>query len=83
MAEAGALQLDDPLDQFLRIPAGTGSILRHLAEHTAALPRVPPRLRRLDPYTDFDLEALNTGDSVARFVRAQGPLICEGDLPDS
>ncbi|MER5357486.1 serine hydrolase domain-containing protein [Streptomyces sp. NPDC002785] len=59
LAEAGLLQLDDPLDQFLRIPAGTGITLRHLAGHTAALPRVPPHLRRLDPYADFDSEALN------------------------
>lgn len=59
LAEVGLLQLDDPLDQFLRIPAGTGITLRHLAEHTAAMPRVPPRLRRLDPYADFDSEALN------------------------
>ncbi|MFB6876061.1 serine hydrolase [Streptomyces sp. NPDC056323] len=46
-------------ERLLRIPAGTGITLRHLAGHTAALPRVPPRLRRLDPYADFDLEALN------------------------
>ncbi|MGW3830843.1 serine hydrolase domain-containing protein [Streptomyces microflavus] len=63
LAAAGTLQLDDPLERFLPVPAGTGITLRHLAEHTAALPRVPPRLRRLDPYADFDAGAL---DSVAQ-----------------
>ncbi|MFH8517565.1 serine hydrolase domain-containing protein [Streptomyces gelaticus] len=63
LASAGTLQLDDPLEQFLPAPAGTGITLRHLAEHTAALPRVPPRLRRIDPYADFDAGAL---DSVVR-----------------
>ncbi|MGW6603288.1 serine hydrolase domain-containing protein [Streptomyces sp. NPDC055036] len=60
LASAGILQLDDPLEQFLPVPTGTGITLRHLAEHTAALPRVPPRLRRFDPYAGFDAEALDT-----------------------
>ncbi|MGW2512266.1 serine hydrolase domain-containing protein [Streptomyces scopuliridis] len=60
LASAGIFQLDDPIEQFLPAPAGTGITLRHLAEHTAALPRVPPRLRRFDPYADFDAEALDT-----------------------
>lgn len=63
LASTGILRLDDPLEQFLPAPAGTGITLRHLAEHTAALPRVPPRLRRFDPYADFDAGAL---DSVVR-----------------
>ncbi|MGX8280236.1 MULTISPECIES: serine hydrolase domain-containing protein [unclassified Streptomyces] len=63
LASTGTLQMDDPLEQFLPAPAGTGITLRHLAEHTAALPRVPPRLRRSDPYVDFDAGSL---DSVVR-----------------
>ncbi|MFG2623896.1 serine hydrolase [Streptomyces sp. NPDC048473] len=59
LASAGVLQLDDPLEQFLPVPTGTGITLRHLAEHTAGLPRVPPRLRRLDPYASFDAQALD------------------------
>ncbi|MFE9722055.1 serine hydrolase domain-containing protein [Streptomyces sp. NPDC005794] len=59
LASTGLLQLDDPVEQFLTAPAGTGITLRHLAEHTAALPRVPPRLRRRDPYAAFDTEALS------------------------
>ncbi|WP_331745268.1 beta-lactamase family protein (plasmid) [Streptomyces sp. NBC_01116] len=58
LASTGTLQMDDPLEQFLPAPAGTGITLRHLAEHTAALPRIPPpptqnrplrRLRRRSP----------------------------------
>ncbi|MFD6476326.1 serine hydrolase domain-containing protein [Streptomyces anulatus] len=63
LASTGTLQLDDHLEQFLPAPAGTGITLRHLAEHTAALPRIPPHLRRTDPYADFDAGAL---DSVVR-----------------
>ncbi|MEU8670055.1 serine hydrolase [Streptomyces anulatus] len=63
LASTGTLQLDDPLEQFLPAPAGSGITLRHLAEHTAALPRTPPRLRRSDPYSDFDAGAQ---DSVVR-----------------
>ncbi|MFJ8856623.1 serine hydrolase [Streptomyces sp. NPDC102437] len=33
LVEADVLQLDDPLDQFLRIPAGTGITLRHPGDH--------------------------------------------------
>ncbi|WP_328321145.1 serine hydrolase domain-containing protein [Streptomyces sp. NBC_00388] len=59
LASAGVVQPGDPLDQYLPVPAGTGITLRHLAEHTASLPRVPPGLRRRDPYAGFGPEALN------------------------
>ncbi|WP_328537628.1 serine hydrolase domain-containing protein [Streptomyces sp. NBC_00344] len=60
LASAGVLQLDDPIEQFLRAPARTGITLRHLAEHTSGLPRLPPRLRRFDPYASFGTHALDT-----------------------
>uniref|UniRef100_A0AAU2V6T5 Beta-lactamase family protein n=1 Tax=Streptomyces sp. NBC_00003 TaxID=2903608 RepID=A0AAU2V6T5_9ACTN len=60
LAEAGELQLDYPIEQFLPAPPGTGITLRHLAAHTSGLPRLPPNLRRRDPYAPFDAEALDT-----------------------
>ncbi|MFF1479158.1 serine hydrolase domain-containing protein [Streptomyces sp. NPDC058301] len=59
LATAGALGLDDPLERFLPVPAGTGITLRHLAVHTSGLPRLPPGLNVRDPYAPFDAEALD------------------------
>ncbi|MEU6895875.1 serine hydrolase domain-containing protein [Streptomyces sp. NPDC046557] len=59
LASAGMLQLDDPVEQFISAPAHTGITLRHLAEHTSGLPRVPPGLHRRDPYSSFDAAALD------------------------
>ncbi|MFD6420411.1 serine hydrolase domain-containing protein [Streptomyces sp. NPDC060198] len=60
MVAEGALQLDTPLEQLLPVPAGTGITLRHLAQHTSGLPRLPPHVKRCDPYADFDTAALHT-----------------------
>lgn len=60
MAAAGHLTLDDPVERWLPAPAGTGITLRHLAEHTSGLPRLPPGLGpRRDPYAAFDAAALH------------------------
>ncbi|MFJ6699860.1 serine hydrolase domain-containing protein [Streptomyces sp. NPDC091272] len=58
LAAAGTVNLDAPLDEFLRVPPNTGITLRHLALHTSGLPRVPPGLRRRDPYMAFDEAAM-------------------------
>ncbi|MFI0976115.1 serine hydrolase domain-containing protein [Streptomyces sp. NPDC021093] len=58
LAEAGILDVDAPVDEFLPAPPGTGITLRHLALHTSGLPRVPPGLQRRDPYVAFDAAAL-------------------------
>ncbi|MER6956467.1 MULTISPECIES: serine hydrolase domain-containing protein [unclassified Streptomyces] len=60
MAAAGVLGLDDPVERLLPTASpGTGITLRHLAEHTSGLPRLPPvRLPRRDPYAPFDDSAL-------------------------
>lgn len=42
LAAQGTLTLDDPVERWLGVPAGTGITLRHLAEHTSGLPRLPP-----------------------------------------
>ncbi|MEV6048484.1 serine hydrolase domain-containing protein [Streptomyces xanthochromogenes] len=60
LASAGVLQLDDPVEYFVPAPAHTGITLRHLAEHTSGLPRVPPGIHRRDPYASFDAAALGT-----------------------
>ncbi|MCX4846248.1 serine hydrolase [Streptomyces sp. NBC_00893] len=60
LAGDGVLQLDDPLEQFLPVPRGTGITLRHLAQHTSGLPRLPPHVKRRDPYAAFDDAALHT-----------------------
>lgn len=67
LAAGGTLALDDPLESFLPVPRGTGITLRHLAEHTAGLPRLPPGIRGRDPYAAFDAQAL---ESVARGLDA-------------
>ncbi|MGW3010591.1 serine hydrolase domain-containing protein [Streptomyces sp. NPDC001219] len=56
LAEAGVLSLDEPLEHRLdEVPKGTGVTLRHLAEHTSGLPRLPPRTEASvrDPYASF------------------------------
>ncbi|WP_190014082.1 serine hydrolase domain-containing protein [Streptomyces lucensis] len=59
MSAAGLLDIDDPLERWLPAPRGTGITLRHLAEHTSGLPRLPPGTARRDPYADFDRPALH------------------------
>ncbi|MFI5867316.1 serine hydrolase domain-containing protein [Streptomyces sp. NPDC051546] len=58
MAQAGLLDLDDPVEHWLPAAPGTGISLRNLADHTSGLPRLPPHLRRRDPYRSFDTLAL-------------------------
>lgn len=60
LASAGVLQLDDPVEHFVPAPAHTGVTLRHLAEHTSGLPRVPPGIHRREPYVSFDAATLGT-----------------------
>ncbi|RCH66854.1 class A beta-lactamase-related serine hydrolase [Streptomyces sp. SDr-06] len=60
LAAAGVLRPDAPVEEFLPVPSGTGITLRHLAEHTSGLPRLPPGLGGRDPYASFDAGALNT-----------------------
>ncbi|MEU2338860.1 serine hydrolase domain-containing protein [Streptomyces sp. NPDC006654] len=59
LAATGVLQLDAPLEEFLPVPRGTGITLRHLAQHTSGLPRLPPHLKGRDPYAAFDEAALH------------------------
>ncbi|MET7356463.1 serine hydrolase domain-containing protein [Streptomyces mirabilis] len=59
LAQQGVLTLDDPVERWLGVPAGTGITLRHLAEHTSGLPRLPPGTARLDPYKKFTGDRLN------------------------
>ncbi|MFE0518701.1 serine hydrolase domain-containing protein [Streptomyces sp. NPDC058954] len=59
LAGHGVLSLDDPLESFLPAPGGTGITLRHLAEHTSGLPRLPPGIGGRDPYAAFDTQALD------------------------
>ncbi|MFF3940441.1 serine hydrolase domain-containing protein [Streptomyces phaeofaciens] len=59
MATAGVLALDDPVERWLPAVPGTGITLMHLARHTSGLPRLPPRLKRRDPYAAFDHAALH------------------------
>lgn len=59
LADQGTLTLDDPVERWLGVPAGTGITLRHLAEHTSGLPRLPPGTTRLDPYRKFTDDRLN------------------------
>lgn len=65
LADRAVLALDDPLESFLPTPGDTGITLRHLAEHTSGLPRLPAGIRGRDPYTEFDGQAL---DSVVRHL---------------
>ncbi|MFJ1882916.1 serine hydrolase domain-containing protein [Streptomyces sp. NPDC088137] len=59
LAAAGVLRPDDPVERFLPVPRGTGITLEHLARHTSGLPRLPPRVKRRDPYAAFDDAALH------------------------
>ncbi|QRX91152.1 serine hydrolase domain-containing protein [Streptomyces noursei] len=61
LATAGALHLDDQLELHLAdVPKDTGVTLRHLAEHTSGLPRLPPQANTstADPYRSFTETAL-------------------------
>ncbi|AOR37330.1 serine hydrolase [Streptomyces fodineus] len=59
MAAAGLLDVDDPLERRLPTAPRTGITLRHLAEHTSGLPRLPPGTTVRDPYAAFDAAALH------------------------
>ncbi|MEU6757754.1 serine hydrolase domain-containing protein [Streptomyces sp. NPDC046685] len=62
LAERGVTGLDTPLEDCLpEVPPGTGITLRHLAEHTSGLPRLPPGDTGPadDPYLDFTEAALS------------------------
>ncbi|MGW2419227.1 serine hydrolase domain-containing protein [Streptomyces sp. NPDC001709] len=58
MAAAGLLDVDDPVERWLPAAPSTGITLRHLAEHTSGLPRLPPGTAGRDPYAAFDADAL-------------------------
>ncbi|MFC7986652.1 serine hydrolase domain-containing protein [Streptomyces sp. NPDC057336] len=61
LAKNGVVGLDAPLEECLdEVPAGTGITLRHLAEHTSGLPRLPvgPAGPPHDPYATFTEQAL-------------------------
>ncbi|MEU4463491.1 serine hydrolase domain-containing protein [Streptomyces sp. NPDC024017] len=58
LAKQGVLTVDDPVERWLDVPSGTGITLRHLAEHTSGLPRLPPGTSRLDPYRNFTADRL-------------------------
>lgn len=58
MVRAGLLGLDDPVEQWLPTPPGSGITLRNLADHTSGLQRLPPGLTGPDPYAAFDEDAL-------------------------
>ncbi|WP_435270521.1 serine hydrolase domain-containing protein [Streptomyces sp. 1222.5] len=59
LAAAGVLDADDPVERWLPAAPGTGITLRHLAEHTSGLPRLPPGTTGRDPYAAFDRAALH------------------------
>ncbi|NUK08970.1 beta-lactamase family protein [Streptomyces lunaelactis] len=58
LAREGVLTVDDPVERWLDIPAGSGITLQHLAEHTSGLPRVPPGTTNINPYKRFSDDRL-------------------------
>lgn len=61
LAAEGTVDFDTPLEDCLdEVPGGTGVTLRHLAEHTSGLPRLPPGPLGPadDPYLGFTETAL-------------------------
>ncbi|MEU8433868.1 serine hydrolase domain-containing protein [Streptomyces sp. NPDC029216] len=62
LTDQGVIDLDTPLEDCLaEVPRGTGITLRHLAEHTSGLPRLPPGDTGPpdDPYAGFSDAALS------------------------
>ncbi|MEV6588246.1 serine hydrolase domain-containing protein [Streptomyces acidicola] len=59
LVEKGVVSLDDPVERWLSSVAGTGVNLRHLADHTSGLPRLPPDTGLFNPYRDFTQTRLN------------------------
>ncbi|MDX3455333.1 serine hydrolase [Streptomyces sp. ME02-8801-2C] len=53
------VSLDDPVERWLSAAPGTGVTLRHLADHTSGLPRLPPDTGLFNPYRDFTQARLN------------------------
>ncbi|SER00351.1 D-alanyl-D-alanine-carboxypeptidase / D-alanyl-D-alanine-endopeptidase [Streptomyces sp. yr375] len=53
LAARRVVSLDDPVERWLSAAAGTGVTLRHLADHTFGLPRLPPDSGLFNPYRDF------------------------------
>lgn len=80
MGDRGEMRLDDPITVYLpdntRVPTFEGAriTLRHLATHTAGLPRVPENLNPTysdNPYADYAIDGLY--DFLGRFKLARAP----------
>ncbi|MEU6803112.1 serine hydrolase domain-containing protein [Streptomyces neyagawaensis] len=59
LAEKRVVSLDDPVERWLSAAPRTGITLRHLADHTSGLPRLPPDTGLFNPYRDFTRTRLN------------------------
>lgn len=74
LAEEGRVGLDDRVSDYVEIEGEPQITLRHLAEHTSGLPRLPPGVHvwRSDPYKRIDqskfAEILH---GLPRFVRGE------------
>jgi len=81
MAERGEVSLDDPISKFLpksvTAPTHDGKeiTLRHLAQHTSGLPRLPENFEPKDPnnpYADYSAELLHAFLSKHKLARGVG-----------